>query len=228
MVRFAAAGLVIGMALSMGSVPARAAEPVYNWTGFYVGLQGGGMWGHKDLTEYVLATGAPTGFRRNFTYEGAFGGAHLGYNAQVGTFVFGLEADAEITDVDGDFVTAIGLHFSSRQHWQASLRARIGFTPVERLLAYVTAGAAFTRFTHDWDLRPAGIPAAETFRTSASGFTIGAGAEYALTRQISVRGEWRYTDYGTLTFDWPLANGFYRLESNMHAVRGAISYRFAP
>ncbi len=69
------------------------AAPVYNWTGFYVGVQGGYAWGEDTTTEFVDATGLPTGFSQDFDLDGFTGGAHAGYNFPVSNFILGLEGD---------------------------------------------------------------------------------------------------------------------------------------
>ena len=75
-----------------------ATNPVYNWTGFYVGANLGYSWGRafstqtlSDTTTGALANGAVT----RFDLDGIIGGGQIGYNWQRSNWVFGLEADIQ-------------------------------------------------------------------------------------------------------------------------------------
>ena len=88
--------------------------------------------------------------------QGVLGGVQAGYNWQAGKFVFGLEADIQASDIHGNavltpiiqnngtpFPGAGFLAASQRIDWFGTVRARAGFTPVDRLLLYVTGGLAY-------------------------------------------------------------------------------------
>src|SRR6202158_2011747 len=66
--------------------------PVYNWTGFYIGANGGYGWGSTNWS----ALGS------NFDVKGGLFGGQVGYNWQFGQFVYGLEADVDWTDIHGN------------------------------------------------------------------------------------------------------------------------------
>src|SRR4051795_12376427 len=106
------AALVVGLAssayaadLPVKAHPAPVMAPVWNWTGFYIGINGGYSWGHssRDLNFFnplngvALATG--TGGGRNM--DGGLFGGQIGYNWQVSSWVFGLEFDAQWTGQRG-------------------------------------------------------------------------------------------------------------------------------
>ncbi|MBN8921248.1 MAG: porin family protein [Rhizobiales bacterium] len=163
--------------------------------------------------------------RRSAASDGVVGGLHLGYNYQVGTMVFGIEGDFEGSGVSGDSTVAApftSMSFDSR--WQGSIRGRLGaaFGPT---LLYVTGGAAFADFRHE--LQVGGGPI-EEFDRSKTGWTVGAGVEYALSQNWSTRLEYRYTDYGRVTnVSTIAAPGFtYRDDPSFHTVRLGVSYRF--
>jgi outer membrane immunogenic protein len=96
--------------------------PYYSWSGFYVGINGGYGWGKSSWD--------PTGFAGtgDFTVKGPLVGATLGYNLQTGSFVWGLEADADISWIKGTTTTGFcgvpGCETSNR--WLATGRGRIG------------------------------------------------------------------------------------------------------
>src|SRR3954466_3413131 len=73
--------------------PAPIIDPVYNWTGFYIGANGG--WGtSRKCWDFapVAAVGAPEGCHDS---SGGVAGGQVGYRWQAGTIVFGLEAQGD-------------------------------------------------------------------------------------------------------------------------------------
>jgi outer membrane immunogenic protein len=117
--------IVIGMAAAMslfatGALAADLAarpyvkapimvEPVWSWTGFYVGANGGYSWGRSrsDVTYTNTATGAvivpPAGSITNASFDmnGAVAGGQAGYNWQSTNWVFGIEGDMNWSDEKG-------------------------------------------------------------------------------------------------------------------------------
>jgi outer membrane immunogenic protein len=197
---------------------------VYNWTGFYIGAQVGYAWGDNSTREFVTATGVPTGFIQGFNADGFLGGGHIGYNWQVGQFVFGLEGDLEGADVKGGYRLANLNGTDFRIDAQASIRGRLGVAFNNSLL-YVTGGAAWADMDHTYVFANTLF---ETVSTTRTGWTLGAGWEYGFTPNWSARLEYRYTDFGTFrnnsTVSFP---GFsYAHDPVFHTVRAGISYRF--
>ena len=110
---FAAAfGSLVGVLTPNVSAPANAADlppvmPVkalpavalYNWTGLYVGAQGGYQSGTFRTREYITSTGLPTSLDEQHGTGGWVGGVHAGYNFQTGSIVWGVEADIETADL---------------------------------------------------------------------------------------------------------------------------------
>ena len=70
--------------------------PGYSWTGFYVGINGGGAWGSSDWS----------GFASDNDVSGGMVGVTAGYNWQSGQWVFGLEGDIDWSNIKGDFTNA--------------------------------------------------------------------------------------------------------------------------
>jgi outer membrane immunogenic protein len=138
--------------------PLPVAAPVYAWTGFYVGLNGGYSWGRTDTTLFA-GTALATPLRQDVN-GGLFGG-QIGYNWQVDPrWVLGLEADGQWTDqhssrndflgttslvlAGGDFhiVTTTSAADEWRLPWFATFRGRVGFLADPTLLLYGTGGLA--------------------------------------------------------------------------------------
>jgi outer membrane immunogenic protein len=192
----------------------------YDWTGFYVGAQTGWLFGDADAS---FDNDAPS---LSYDPDGFVIGGHAGYNRQFGRFVAGLEADAEWSDADGSDSSLAG--FSSEGaidlRWQGSVRARFG-AAFDRLLVYATAGGAYADAKIDGG--PAGGPSG-SFDDGAWGWTVGAGAEAALTARLLARLEYRYSDFAD--FEGHPSPGFPGVEESVdldtHVIHAGISWKF--
>jgi outer membrane immunogenic protein len=181
----------LGADLPYAKAPAIAA-PVYDWTGFYVGGFGGGGLGNHN---YNNANG-PAGnanFTINYDSTGVIGGGEVGYNAQSGNYLFGVEADAFWSGIKGnDASQQLGVIDQSNLRWGGTLRARGGIA-VDRLLLFFTGGWAFGDILHT--STAAGFPV-DQFSNHRSGLTAGGGIAYALTNNVIGKLEYRYYDFG--------------------------------
>jgi outer membrane immunogenic protein len=76
------------------------ATPMYDWSGFYVGVYGGGGFGNHNLNNAL----GPLGFANftiNYDSSGAIGGGEVGYNMQSGNYLIGVEADGFWSGIKG-------------------------------------------------------------------------------------------------------------------------------
>jgi outer membrane immunogenic protein len=139
-------------------------DPGYDWTGFYIGLNGGYSWGNASNT---FITTVPIASASQHMDGWVFGG-QAGYNWQFNrSWVFGLEGDIDATGQDGTGLfgpsttvtvftppfgalvlptrttttTATG-SLEEKLSWLATFRGRIGVLPSDRVLLYVTGGLA--------------------------------------------------------------------------------------
>jgi outer membrane immunogenic protein len=202
-----------------------APAPVYNWTGFYIGVQGGYAWGNVGSS--FATVGGVTG-SQDFKTRGGMAGGHLGYNFQNGIWVFGVEGDGEWANIKGDDGGFGGVTDAYKVRWQASARGRLGVTPAENVLLYATGGAAFAGM--DYTLTAIPATAALTNSDTRVGWTVGAGVEWSFLQNWSARLEYRYSDFGSKSISFPAASGIAAQTVNsdysQHAIRGGISYRF--
>ena len=191
--------------------------PTFSWTGFYVGAQTGYVWGNAD---HSYSGGFPSG---SSDPEGWIGGAHAGYNIQAGDIVYGIEADIEGGDVSGKFTNAISSG-SADLNWQGSIRGRLGYASGKALF-YVTGGWAFGDF--DFNGGPAGNFAGG-YSETLNGWTLGAGGEFALSNNMTMRLEYRYTDFGSASGNLSPTFPGVRMPVDLdtHAIRAGISYKF--
>ena len=238
--------------LLRGSIaPAEAAAPT--WSGFYVGAHGGYVQGDADAK--VLDVGgavlpidvanATLPSSASMRPRSGLGGAQAGYNLQFGPFVAGVEADVSFgggrarTDITAPdrflFPGAdTNTHFRSNLGWLATLRARAGVA-LDRVLIYGTGGLAVGSRESFLSVDipvvsyafPGFIP-----RETMLGWALGAGVEYALTGQISLRAEYLHFDLGrdtvTATDNKTFPGEFltYRFNRSGDIVRGGVNLRF--
>ena len=229
---------LVALALMLGAaVPATAADavveevavevaPVFVWTGGYIGLQGGYAWGQSH---YVVPS---NGVYLDPDPDGWLGGVYGGFNYQLSNnVVLGIEGDFAFANVEGDglLYDAAGVlipDFSTHaeMNWSGAVRGRIGYA-FDRFLPYVAAGLAFAEYDHQ--LLNEGSPFFDLSETY-TGWTIGAGLEYALTDNVLLRGEYRYTDFGSeyYPYDTRTAAAEHDLDLSTNDVRFGIAFKF--
>ena len=206
--------------LPVYEAPVAAVVAPYDWSGFYLGLQGGYAWGSADTD---VRTGGVLFSSIDPDGDGFVGGAHAGYLYQFDSFVIGAEADIEYSGIDGSDRNAT-IFGDGEINWMASLRLRAGYA-WDRVLLYATGGLAYA------DVDGGGGPIAsprQGYSDDAWGWTLGAGADYAFTDNWSARLEYRYTAFDDVGSGLaPLYPGFNAsTDIDLHAVRVGVSYHF--
>jgi outer membrane immunogenic protein len=229
-------------------------DPGISWSGLYVGVNAGYSWGDFDHTVDVapadLIIVQFPGFSDTYgaDADGASGGAQAGFNWQVNNFVVGVEADIQAASIDGDVSASqvfsitdpvaidipVELDASTKVDWFGTARLRAGFLPTERLLVYGTGGFAFGR-TKSTASISAEIPIVGPIGDSVSssdtrtGWAAGAGAEFAIDDNWSIKGEYLYTDLGEeeiFSFaEDPFAASL-SSDVKFHTVRIGLNYGF--
>jgi outer membrane immunogenic protein len=191
--------------------PVAPLASVYNWTGFYLGIVGGGAW--ED------SSGDPK-------MKGGFVGGTAGYNWQTGNVVFGLEADAAWADVSASatgpiLVPGFGVAtatLSSKTDAMGTVRGRIGWA-VNNVLFYGTGGYAWI----DNKLSASALGVTISDSKFHSGWTVGAGVEAYFTPNWTVKGEYLYRSLGGETyFSGTLPTG----TLDFHTVQVGVNYHF--
>lgn len=134
-------------ALAFAAAGAQAADietppEVYDWSGFYIGLQAGYAWANAENSFRFAGEGGDFMDEGHINFDGFVGGGHAGYNLQTGALVFGLEGDVEYANLNGDDNEAGGHLFAFDSDVMASIRGRLGFA-FDRALIYATGGVAF-------------------------------------------------------------------------------------
>lgn len=202
-------------AVAPAAAPTAIPAYAFNWTGFYVGANLGGRW----LQDRGNIAGNPYGLNST----SFVGGLQGGYNYQIGNIVLGLEADVDYGRNSRTSLLATGDQIRTRLDWSGSVRGRAGYA-FDRFLVYGTGGLAWANF----DTR--GTDAAGNTSSSSrtrAGWTVGGGLEYAVTNNVSVRGEYLYADYGSPTISYPgTAVGTHRETLTSHLARIGVNWKF--
>lgn len=229
MKRFVAALFTVALsaaAASAADLPARTyskapvvVAPVYDWTGFYVGLNAGGAWSESNPTTatifspvgYFATTSTPAiGIvgNQNINRASFTGGLTGGYNWQVSSAVLGIEADFNYFGFKGSATgtalypccapTAFTVGTSESADWLATVRGRIGFLATPAFLLYGTGGLAVANVRASYLFTDTFATANESasISTTRYGWTAGVGGEYALMNGWSIKAEYLYVDLG--------------------------------
>ncbi len=172
--------VIAGVLLIVTSFEALAADPsafpaspislMYNWTGFYVGLNVGDAESTGTLTDGL--TGTNIGVNRN----GAVGGAQLGYNILVNNIVFGVEWNLDGADLNTSRSTA-AFSGTANTNWITTLAGRVGFAS-NNWLYYGKAGAGWVN--NQATLTDVATDTSVSTSKTNSGWLLGAGIEFAL------------------------------------------------
>jgi outer membrane immunogenic protein len=259
MLAVAVVSLTVGSAMAADLKPrvytkAPVMAPVFSWTGFYIGLNGGYSWGRSN-TDFTI-TGVPAGSVSQ-NLNGWLGGGQIGYNWQVSpTWVFGLEADIQATGQKGTFnfstppicpvftvavlpcVTGSG-SVEQKLPWFGTLRGRIGVTPTPTWLLYATGGLAYgeidTNATFTGATAFPGGPviatttAVASSNTTRAGWVVGGGAEWAISGPWSAKLEYLFMDLGTVNTSFAGPGPFTLVTTSSritdNIVRVGINYR---
>jgi outer membrane immunogenic protein len=214
-------------------MPVKAFTPPtpYNWSGFYLGAEGGGVWGNSQYTYDVPGFGPVT---PNYGVSGGLFGGTAGFNYQLSHLVLGVEGDLSWTDAKGS-AHNLPLHgdpliiSNTDEHWLDTVRGRLGWAS-DRWLVYATGGWAVARVEAFTDASAVVPPAVSPDITQTrSGWTAGAGIEYAFAGPWSAKIEYLYMDFGKQSL---FPSGEFldydgrSLTLSQSVVRVGVNYRF--
>jgi len=180
------------------------AVPVRNWTGFYAGVNSGYSYSGVSTLFDVTGFGPISGFN---------GGGQIGYDIQSGRAVFGLVADADVSDAGkSDY---LGDKFS--EPYAASLRLRGGYLLDNDTLVYLTGGYSVN--SQKIDLGTSG-----TDTQLLNGYMVGGGIERFFAPNISAFMENRYSSYNSSVYTFSTGSG--PLDYSQNEVRVGVNYHF--
>ena len=188
------------------TAPAVVPVPVFNWTGFYIGAHGGGGWN--------TWTGAdPTnlgGRSSSVNGSGGVAGGQVGGNYQINNFVVGLEGSYAWSNIgvttNSAFAGGAGFTLTLKNDYIATVAGRLGVA-FNNVLLYGKGGAAFTRDKYDANNGLAGALAGSASGSfDRTGWLAGAGIEWMFVPNWSVKAEYNYMGFGSIT-EQPVTTG---------------------
>jgi outer membrane immunogenic protein len=246
-------GATSAQAADMAARPYTKAPPIavamYNWSGFYVGINGGGASSRKcwDIVGTFIGPNPPTSEGCHDATGGTVGG-QVGYRWQSAAWVFGVEAQGNWANLRGSNLSLVSAAFGtpflnnrSKIDALGLFTAQVGYS-WNNMLVYVKGGAAVTNDTYEGFLSGATAPlAAGAIFDRASetrwGGVVGVGAEYGFAPNWSFALEYDHLFMGERTVTTtavptgllvpvgsPLRDE--RIRQDVDMVTARINYRF--
>src|SRR5579872_2302102 len=188
----------LGADLPYAKAPSASAS-VYDWTGVYVGVFGGGGYGNHNVNNSNGAAFPFADFTANYTSTCGIAGGEVGYNWQSGSFVVGVEGDLFWSGIKGNDASqfnagafaGVNAVDADNLRWGGALLARTGYT-IDRWMFFFEGGYAFGGIQH---INTPLVGAADRFNVQANGLTGGGGLAYAITNNVLGKFEYRYTNF---------------------------------
>ncbi|KAB2657808.1 porin family protein [Brucella tritici] len=197
--------------------PVIVAEPNFSWTGAYIGGQIGYGWGKSEFEDAFRVK--PDGF---------LGGLYAGYNFDVGNnFILGVDGDITYNNLKDNYSATdgdIAGDLESKLRWSGAVRARAGVA-FDRFMPYIAGGVAFGSVKNTLSATDGVDEISVSQSKTYTGWTAGAGVDYAATDNLILRLEYRYTDYGKKDFDFG-TDVSVEDKFKTHDVRLGVAYKF--
>jgi outer membrane immunogenic protein len=196
----------------------------YNWSGLWLGAQGG--WANDPVDWQNTSI---NNVRASGDITGGFFGLRGGYDFQWSNLVLGASAEINWSDISGSInpVSPGGKdHADLTIREFGSVDGRIGWA-IDRVLIYAIGGVAWTTISHSY-VSPGAGAGSVTFPDAArTGWDAGGGASFALTRNLIAGVEYRHYDFGAADFT-PLgiALASHSITLKSDTVRGLVAYKF--
>jgi outer membrane immunogenic protein len=182
-------------------------------TGFYVGINGGYDWGRATFSNFL---GAST----SINVPSGMAGLTFGYNAQSGSFVYGLENDIDAAWLSNtNWGVPPCFACETRLTYFGTLRARAGYA-IGQALPYITGGFAYG------GVKTGLVFGGTTDEAVKGGWTVGAGVEYAIMGSWSVKTEYLYFELARTTCSVAACGALADVKFQGNLVRAGLNYRF--
>jgi outer membrane immunogenic protein len=202
---------------------------VYDWTGFYIGANGGwgsarSCWGVVPVAGGLINDGCAD-------RSGGVAGGQIGYRWQAGGWVFGLEAQGDWADLSGSSVSVVNRAFTTRTKVEdfGLFTGQIGYA-WNSVLWYVKGGAAVTRNRFDVLTTLGGVNVA-TASSNRWGGTVGVGLEWGFAPNWSAGLEYDHLFMGDSNNSFSVVNPLLagaanRISQDVDMVTVRVNYRF--
>jgi len=194
---------------------------IYDWSGFYIGINGGGGSSH--------ATWDFVGVGREGSHDATGGtvGGQIGYRWQSGQWVFGVEGQGNWADFSGDNTSAL---FATRNRTKIDafglITGQVGYA-WNNVLIYVKGGAAVVSDKYEISALGGGPLLASTSDTRWGG-TVGAGLEYGFAPNWSVGVEYNHIFLSDKDVTFAGFAGTERIRQDVDMGLVRLNYKFGP
>jgi outer membrane immunogenic protein len=224
-------------------------DPVYSWTGWYIGGNVGYGFGRSGADTVLDPTSSwaieSPAFRneliglsnQRYSPQGVVGGGQVGYNYQADINASGMSKTIALSGLNGGFITR-NFTETTKSDWFATVRPRLGYA-VNNTLWYATGGLAVGDVQGSWTLLSSnGYNKTGSGSETKVGWTVGAGVEHAFQPNWTVKLEYLYTDLGSISYNSTYIPGStfappgfnYRenisQDFTFHTVRVGLNYKF--
>ncbi len=228
-------------ALALSAVSASAADlaarpytkapmmaPVYDWSGFYVGVNGGGGWSSDTWGSATAPTiGQILG---SHTGSGGVAGGQFGWRTQAGSLVWGFDFMGDWANIKGsntDLINNTFVDSDTIQHF-GILAATAGWA-INNVLLYAKAGGAWTGNAYN-SSQPLAPGAVFTATDTRWGGALGAGLEYGITQNWTVAVEYDHLFMGSVnnTYTNAATGGVVTIRNtqDVDLITARINYKF--
>jgi outer membrane immunogenic protein len=227
----AATALIISGSAFAADMPTKAPAAVVavapTWTGWYIGINGGGVWGNTNPS--VLDIG-PDGFfaagnvravtangSQSFRNSGGLAGAQLGYLYQTGPAILGLEVGVDWMGLNGstsngptlyplNAPNAFSWNLAAKSSFLATFLGSVGYN-MGAWYPYLTGGLAVATLKYNATFTDTYYPSVSTVSLNQTklGYALGAGAEWRVAAHWLLRGEYLYMSFDNVSGTGPIA-----------------------
>jgi len=203
------------------AAPPAYVQTYYNWTGFYLGAHVGYGWADFSGADPLLGA-----VSSSTTANGLIYGGQVGFNYQLGSWVFGIEGEFSFGDVKSS-QSLLGIATGEVKLDRIyTVAGRVGYA-FDRTMIYGKFGGAWTQEEYNFTLLG---PTAATGQADRTGWVLGVGVEYAFLGNWSAKLEYNYMDMGskavTLTTLGGLAVTPANVDLTVQTIKAGINYRF--
>jgi opacity protein-like surface antigen len=220
--------VAVAFAISAGAAdlrsrpPAMMPEPVYDWSGFYVGGNFGGAFNREDAATPIGTFSSDP--------SGVLGGFQAGYNFIFSpNWLLGFEGEFDLTSAQGtnNFSTPVtAFSVSSDHNWYGLVTGRVGYVTGPWLF-YAKGGAAWMNADYRLAVN-SGLGGAATVSPDRTGWAIGGGAEYFYLPGWSAKLEYSFLDFGSSAYGFG-ATGIgapLTFTTRVHEVKAGVNYHW--
>ncbi len=206
---------------------------IYDWSGFYIGINGGGGSSRKcwDLTNTAGVIVSPAVAEGCHNATGGMVGGQIGYRWQTSSWVFGIEAQGNWADFSGSNISLTNALLNDRSKIDAFglFTGQVGYA-WNNVLFYVKGGAAVVTDKYNTTVIAERSDQRLRQRQTRWGGTVGAGLEFGFAPNWSVGVEYDHMFMGRHNVDFTTPAGVFsttdsiRQDVDMGLVR--LNYRW--